>query len=137
MLPTSLLTNEVKDRAGTEVEFEHRKLEGREHIYIRKGGSPSLPTFLKVGHQETGTGSGAMQRSRVGIDMDVVGKSGKTCKISVYKTWVIPTGELDDLDDVKDASAMLDSFNCTTGAATAVLFDGTGNGNSAGINATL
>lgn len=137
MLPTTLLTNEVKDRAGVEVEFEHYSLEGRTHIYAKKGGNPSLPCILKVAHQETGAGLSAVQRSQCRIDLDVVGKSGKTVRVSAYKVVVVPKGELDDLDDVKDASAMLDSFLCTTGAGTTVLFDGSGNGDSALINATL
>jgi hypothetical protein len=137
MLPTTLLTNEVKDRAGVEVEFEHYSLEGRTHIYARKGGNPSLPCILKVAHQEAGSGLGATQRSQCRVDMDVVGKSGKTVRCSAYKVVVIPKGELDDLDDVKDVSAMLDSFCSTTGAGTTVLFDGSGNGDSALINATL
>jgi hypothetical protein len=58
-------------------------------------------------------------------------------RCSAYKVVVIPKGELDDLDDVKDVSAMLDSFCSTTGAGTTVLFDGSGNGDSALINATL
>lgn len=137
MLPTTLLTNEVKDRAGAEVEFEHFTLEGREHIYIRKNGNPSLPCYLKVIHQETGTGAGATRRSLCDLTMMVEGKSGKIVPIRAYKNVVVPIGELDDLDDVKDASAMLDSFCTTTGAGTTVLFDGSGNGDSALINGTV
>lgn len=136
-LPTSLLTNEVKDRTGAEVEFEHRSLEGRTHIYARKGMNPSLPAFLKVAHQETGKGAGLTQRSQVRVDLTVTGKSGKAVQVSAYKVLVIPLGEIEDLTAVQDASAMLDSFCATTGAATTVLFDGSGNGDSALINGTV
>lgn len=137
MLPTSLLTNEVKDRAGAEVEFEHFTLEGRTHVYTQKGANPSLPCFLKIAHQETGSGVGATRRSVCRIDKTVLGKSGKPVVVSAYKNVVAPIGELNDLNAVADTSAMLDSFCATTGAATTVLFDGTGNGDSALINGTV
>lgn len=137
MLPTSLLTNEVKDKAGAEVEFEHLSLEGRVHIYRKKADVPSNPTILKVAHQETGTGVSRVRRSQVRVDLGFTGKSGKPCVSSCYKVFVVPEGELDNYDVIKDASAMLDSFCCTTGAAAAVLFDGSGNGDSAGINGTV
>lgn len=137
MLPTSLLTNEVKDRAGVEVEFEHWSLEGRTHIYTRKGGNPSLLNQLKIAHSETGKGFGLVRRSLNRVDLTVVGKSGKPVVISMYKNAVVPLGELDDLNAVTDCLAMLNSFCCTTGAATAVLFDGSGNGDSTLINGTV
>lgn len=134
MLSTSLLTNEVKDRLGVEQEFEHHDLSGRTHIYRRKGQAPSLPTYLKIAHQVTGVSTSTVRRSVVRVDKSVVGKSGKVVNVSCYKVWVVPEGELDDLEDVQDVSANIDSFCATTGAANVVLFDGSGNGDSAGIN---
>lgn len=136
-MSVNLLTNEVKDRAGVEVEFEHQSSEGRTHIFQKKGMSPSCPTTLKIAHQVNGSGQSAVRRSNTRVDVGFTGKSGKPCMCSAYKVLVVPEGELDDLNVVKDASAMLDSFCCTTGAATTVLFDGSGNGDSALINGTI
>lgn len=137
MLPTSLLTNEVKDRSGTEIEFEYRSKEGRTMLYRKKNDNPANGTFLKVSHLENGSGFGRVRRSRVGVDVGFTGKSGKPCVAQCYKIFVVPEGELEDYNVISDASAMLDSFCATTGAATTVLFDGSGNGDSAGINGTL
>lgn len=136
-LPTNLNTNEVKDSTGAEQEFKHWSLEGRVHIYTLAGAVPSLPCTLKVSHQETGTGLAAVRRSMVRADKSVVGKSGKTVQVSEYKVTVIPVGELDDLNAVKDVNAYIDSFCATTGAGTTVLFDGSGNGDQCLIEGTL
>lgn len=135
-LPLHLNTNEVKDKTGTEVEMLHWSNEGRVHIYHMSGEKPSEPAVLKVQHQESGTGFDAVRRSNARVDKSFVGKSGKVAVASAYKVVVVPIGELDTLDVVKDVSAMLDSFCATTGAATAVLFDGSGTGDSALIYGT-
>lgn len=136
-LSTDLLTNEVKNRAGTEIEFVHRSLEGRTHEYAQSGAAPNLPVSLKIAHSVTGVGIEAVRRSVVRIDKAVIGASAKKRTISGYKVIVAPEGDIADLNDVKDVSAMLDSFCSTTGAGTTVLFDGSGNGDSALINGTV
>lgn len=136
-LPTNLNTNEVKDRLGAEKEFNYLDSEGRVRRYSRVGAAPSQPCILKVSHLMSGSGATAVRRSMARVDITVVGKSGKLVQCSAYKVVVVPEGELDDLNAVSDASAMLDSFCATTGAATTVLFDGSGNGDSALINGTL
>lgn len=135
-LPTNLTTNEVKDRAGVEVEFNRFDTQGRTTIFAVANEVPSAPHRLKVAHQETGSGQTMTRRSLVRVDKVVTGKSGKPCTISMYKVGVIPVGELDDLNAVKDVSAELDSFCTTTGAGTTVLFDGSGSGSAAIINGT-
>lgn len=137
VLPTNLNTNEVKDRAGVEIEFNRYESEGRQLIFAASNEVPSAPHRLKVAHQETGSGLTAVRRSAVIIDKTVTGKSGKPVVIRMQKTGVIPVGELDNLDAVKDVSAELDSFCATTGAGTTVLFDGSGNGSSAVINGSM
>jgi hypothetical protein len=136
-LSNTLVTNEVKNAAGTEVEFGHWEQEARSHIYQQVGETPSLPHRLKISHQESGTFRGMVRRSVVRIDKTVTGASGAPVTISAYKVLVVPVGELANLTEVSNVSAELDSFCCTTGAATAVLFDGTGNGDSCLINGSL
>jgi hypothetical protein len=136
-LPTDLTTNEVKDRAGTEVEFLHRSLEGRVHEYVKSGAAPNLQVSLKIAHSVTGVGIEAVRRSVCRFDLPIIGVSLKRRLISVYKVVVVPEGDIANLNDVKDASAYLDSFCATTGAATTVLFDGSGNGSYALNNGTV
>lgn len=136
-LPQTLNTNEVKNAAGTEIEFLYRDEVGRMREYAASGEAPNLSHRLKVSHQEVGKGTELVRRSVSRVDKTVVGASGTKRVISFYKVGVIPVGDLADLTVVKDVSAELDSFCCTTGAATTVLFDGSGYGDSAIINGTL
>jgi hypothetical protein len=136
-LSNTLNTNEVKNAAGTEVEFQHLSQEGRMRIFAQVGESPSLQHRIKVSHQETGANTERVRRSVVRVDKYVTGASGKMVPISFYKVAVIPVGELSNLTEVANVSAELDSFCATTGAATTVLFDGTGNGDSCLLNGSL
>lgn len=133
-IPTTLNTNEVKNAAGTEVEFGYRDSAGTQLEFKALTEPPNAPHRLKVSHQESGKGLDLIRRSVVRIDKTVAGASGALRKISGYKVMVIPQGDLANLDEVKNVSAELDSFCCTTGAATTVLFDGTGYGDAALIN---
>lgn len=137
VLPTNLNTNEVKNSAGTEVEFTRYSSEGRTLIFAKASEVPSEPHRLKISHQETGTGSSAVRRSLCRIDMTVPGLSGKNVVVSAYAVLVIPIGELGNLVDPTNAMAELNSFLSTTGAGTTVLFDGSGSGTSALINGTM
>lgn len=56
MLSNTLNTNEVKDAAGTEVEFSRISTNGRSTEYAKVGEVPNAPYRLKVSHQETGSG---------------------------------------------------------------------------------
>jgi hypothetical protein len=129
-LSNTLNTNEVKNAAGTEVEFQHLSQEGRTRIFAQIGESPSLLHRIKVSHQETGSGTDRVRRSLTRVDKYVTGISGKQVPISFYKVAVIPVGELSAMTEANNVSAELDSFCCTTGAGTTVLFDGSGNGDS-------
>lgn len=136
-LAATLNTNEVKNAAGTEIEFGSWDSEGRSRIFAVINEPPNLEHRLSVKHAESGSGSDEVRRSVARVDKTVTGVSGKPRVISAYKVVVIPTGDIANYDEVKNVSAELDSFLCTTGAGTTVLFDGSGNGDSALINGTL
>lgn len=135
-LPTTLNTNEVKNSAGTEVEFGYVDSPEKGILYKALTEAPNLEHRLRVNHQETGTNEDKVRRSVAEVYKYVTGVSGKKRLIRSYKVDVIPVGDLANFDEVKNVSAELDSFCCTTGAATTVLFDGTGHGNAALINGT-
>lgn len=139
MLSNTLNTNEVKDRAGVEVEFERLQSTpvGRSTEFAQKSEPPNAIHRLKISHQETGSGAELVRRSLVRVDKTVTGVSGKPRVISSYNVMVIPVGDIANYDEAKNVEAELMSFLATTGAGTTVLFDCTGNGAAALIAGTM
>lgn len=138
MLSNTLVTNEVKNAAGTEVEFSRISTgPGRKTEFKYSLETPNLEHRLKVSHLETGSGSSGRRRSMVRFDKDVAGVSGLVQTVSAYCVVDIPNGDIADTTEVKNVLAELMSFLATTGAATAVLFDCTGNGASVLVNGEI
>lgn len=131
MLSDTLNTNEVKNASGTEVEFTRLQTVGRTTEFKQSAEAPNLPHRLKVAHTEIGTGSNMRRRSKVGIEKSVAGVSLATRKIICNLTLDAPVGDLDADTEIKNVIAEVLSFAATTGAATTVLFDCTGNGATA------
>lgn len=136
MLPTQLNTNEVKNAAGTEVEFSRRFNDESSLLFAKVGEAPNLTHRLKVGHQEIGEGVEMRRRSVVRFDIKVTGVSGKTRNIALQTTADIPVGDIANLDVPKDGLAELVSFLASTGADTTIKFDCSGNGAAALLNGT-
>jgi hypothetical protein len=138
-LPANLVTNEVKDRAGTEVEFLFREEVGRSREYMKSGEVPSLPYRLKVQHREVGKGASLIRQSNVTILGTLLSQVDLITPVQVResRTLYVPQGHLTDLNVVKDIAAFMNSFCATLGAGTTVLYDGTGYGSAALINGTL
>lgn len=130
MLSNTLVTNEIRNAAGTEVEFSRISSEKRETMFAQANETPALPHRLNVKHQESGTGVSLRRRSLVRFDKSVAGQvdSTKTEKISGYIVMDIPVGNLTTMSEPQNVLAEVLSFSATTGAATTVLFDCTGNG---------
>jgi len=137
MLPTTLNTNEVKDRAGAEVEFGRRFTDQSTLEFSVLTEAPSAPHRLKVSHLEAGSGTAKRRRSLVRVDKTVTGVSLNPVVVSCYVVLDIPVGDLSVYDEAKNVLAELMSFCATTGAASTVLFDCTGNGASALVSGTL
>lgn len=139
MLPDSLNTNQVKNSAGTEVEFSLNHRGNGQALFSKVGGNPSARHLLSIGHQETGTGVNRIRRSKVRFDYEVYSDLDptKVVTISAYANLVIPVGHLTTFTSAKDCLANLNSFLATTGAGTTVLFDGTGSGSVALLDGSL
>lgn len=137
MLPTNLTTNEVKNAAGTEVEFNRLATLDRSVTFAQVGESPNLEHRLKVSHLETGSGSETTRRSMVRFDKTVTGVSGKPRVISFYAVASVPIGDIANYTEASNVSAELTSFLASTGADTTIKYDGTGNGAAALINGSL
>lgn len=138
MLSDTLNTNEVKNAAGAEVEFERLSSVDRTKVFAQKGEAPARPHRLSVKHQETGTGLKLRRRSLVRVDKTVISDvdNETPVTISAYKVMDIPVGALSASTEIANVSAELDSFCATLGTST-VLYDGTGNGDAALIAGTL
>jgi len=130
MLSNTLNTNEVKDSAGVEVEFSRLSTSERETEFSKIGETPSQPYRLKIKHQETGNGMSQRRRSVVRIDKTVISGVDSTTPVTVSAYLVLdaPVGAMSSMTEATNAIANILSFCATTGAATTVLFDGTGNG---------
>lgn len=130
MLANTLNTNEIKDSAGVEIEFSRVLQSGRETVFAKIGETPSLPYRLTVKHQESGSGIRKRRRSVVRFDKTVMSGVDATVPVTVSAYLVLdtPVGALTSNADPTNVIANILSLCATTGAATTVLFDGTGNG---------
>jgi hypothetical protein len=139
MLSDSLVTNEIKNYSGVEVEFNRWTIGPTSTIFRASTANPSAWTEMIISHQESGKGLDRVRRSMLRFNYPAVGMvdSTKTCMSSFHLVGTIPIGQLTDLNYAKMPLAMLLSFAATTGAGTTVLFDGTGNGAKALLEGSL
>jgi len=129
-LPTNLTSNEVKNSAGTEVEFNrYDSGQPRTLVFQKSGELPYLPHKLSIKHSETGTGSSRRRRSVVRVDIASVSGVDATTIVNTAAYTVIdaPVGHFLTTAEIATALAELGSFLHTTGTSTH-LYDGTGTG---------
>lgn len=139
MLANTLSTNEIKNAAGVEQEFTRLSQGIRDTVFALVTETPSAPHRLSIKHAESGKGTDLRRRSLIRFDKTVTGQvdSTKAAVISAYAVVDIPLGNLTSYDEAKNVLANLMSFMATTGAATTVLFDCTGNGAVTALSGTL
>jgi len=139
MYPNTLNTNEVKNSAGVEVEFNRIATSDRSLTFAKVGENPSQPHRLLVSHQESGSGLSLRRRSLIRMDITIPGQvdTTKLVKMSVYAVADLPVGQLTALTAATDLVANLISNLASKGASTTILFDGTGYGAEALINGSL
>lgn len=129
-LPNSLVTNEVKNAAGVEVEFLHFEQVGRKKVYAKSGEVPSRPHKITLQHEETGVGASRQRRSNVNTLNSVVSDVDNltVVPIRISTTIQVPVGMLVALTEVKNTIAEHISFLASQGATTTILYDCTGYG---------
>jgi len=139
MLSNTLNTNEIKNAAGAEIEFQHQQQTDRARVFAQINESPALPHRLSIQHQETGNGIKKRRRSVVRFDKTIVSTVdlATPITISAYAVVDFPVGAVVADTEFANVVAELISFLSTTGAGTTVLFDGTGNGSTALIKGSL
>lgn len=128
MLSNTLVTNEVKNAAGTEVEFSRISTSDRKTEFAMSGELPGLPNRLIVSHQEIGAGASKRRRSLVSFRKTVAGTDTSPVTSIANLTIDIPIGNLSTFDGPKDTLAQLMSFVASLGASTTILYDCSGNG---------
>jgi len=133
MLSNTLVTNEVKNSAGTEVEFSRLEQKDRSVMYAQVGESPSLPHRLSIMHQEVGTGLKRRRRSVVRVDKTTMSGVDVTLPIttSAYIVLDHPVGASSSNAEAANVIAEILSFCASLGASSTILFDGTGSGAAA------
>lgn len=137
MLPTNLVSNEIKSSTGIEIEFNRWSSNERTVEYAKVGEAPNAEHHIKVSHQEVGTGIDARRRSAAIVTLQVTGVSGKLREHKFSLVGDIPIGDIANYNDSKTALASLLSGAATTGAGTTVLFDCTGTLADAIINGNV
>jgi len=133
MLSNTLNTNEVKNSAGTEVEFSSISVLDRSRVFAQISETPSLPHRLTISHQESGKGINKRRRSMARIDRTSISTVDSVTPV-VSTTYIVsdsPVGAITTMAEPTHSMAELLSFMATTGSGTTVLFDGSGNGANA------
>jgi hypothetical protein len=133
MLSNNLNTNEIKNKSGTEVEFQRLSQSDRSTVFAQVGETPNLPHRLTIKHEESGSGIKARRRTLVRFDKTQnVPDAGSddVMNHAVYLVMDIPIGVASNYDTVLDLIAQLNSFMSTLGTNT-FLYDGTGTGSAA------
>lgn len=139
MYPTTLNTNEVKNSAGVEVEFQRLSTSERQLVFSQIAEVPSQPHRLSISHQESGSGVDLKRSSVLRIDKTIQGQvdTARVTKIEAYVVVRSPIGQLTSYAEVTNVVAELMSTLASKGASTTILYDGTGYGAEALINGSL
>jgi len=139
-LPLVLNTNEVKDSAGSEIEFQRLGNDiGRKLTFFKIGESPAYQHRLGISHQESGTGIRAVRRSQVFVKKTFISSVDNVTPVTAlfYVVGVIPIGAITSITEPTTCLANLNSFMASKGATTTILFDGTGYGSECLLNGSL
>jgi len=141
MFPTTLNTNEVKNAAGAEVEFQRIVGPGNINglVYSQIGELPAYPVRLVLNHQEIGSGTKRRRRSRVGFSSSVAGQID-TLTPAVCQAYAVldcPIGNLNSNTLLLNTMANLVSLLASRGASTTILYDCTGVGAEALVQGSL
>jgi len=139
MLSNTLNTNEIKNAAGTEVEFTRLSIGDRTTEFAQITETPSSPHRMTIRHTESGKGLGKRRRSLLRFDKTVISGVDSTTPVvvSAYVVLDTPVGALTTTAEEANVLAELMSFLASLGASTTILFDGTGNGANALISGGL
>jgi len=132
MFNNTLVTNEIKNAAGTEKEFQRISTGDGRATFAFIGESPAYPHRFTIAHQEVGSGINQRRKSVLRFDKTEAGAVNANFSYKNGIWIVVDRGIGQETTDVniKDLLANMMSLLATTGAGTTVLFDCTGTGAS-------
>jgi hypothetical protein len=138
-LPTNLTTNEVKNSAGTEVEFLRKSTGPGNTVVFAVSGEANLKHRITVSSTESGTGIGRRRRSLIRVDKESIsGVDAVTvAPDSAYMVVDRAVGAHTDDTHVENVTAELMSFCASLGASTTILYDCSGYGARAAIDGSI
>lgn len=139
MLAEVLNTNEIKNSAGTEVEFTRLDSNGRSVVYAQIAETPYLKNRMTIQHREVGDGIKRVRQSNLRFDKQSLSlvDNSTVVNTSVSLTLNAPVGALTTSAEIATVLAYMMSFLASLGASTTILYDGTGNGAKSLINGSL
>lgn len=140
MLVNTLNTNEIKNSAGTELEFSRLSNgPGRETVFRLITELPYTPYRLTIKHIESGKGISLRRRSVVRFDKTIISPVDLVTPVTIsgYEVLDTPIGALTTNAEPTNIIANLMSFTASLGASTTILYDGTGNGAMVLLNGDL
>lgn len=139
MLVNTLNTNQIKNSAGTEVEFDRRAISDQKTEFKQVAETPSLPHRLNIAHQEIGSGFKKRRRSMFRFDKTVMSTVDATvpCTVSGYVVLDSPVGALTTNAEPANVLAEVMSFLANDGSNTTILYAGTGCGADVLLNGSL
>lgn len=133
-LATTLVTNEIKNAAGTEEEFQRLGPgnSARSSVYAKIGEQPAYPHRFTISHEESGSGLNRRRRSVLRFDKTTAGQIDldQLMRDSVYVVVDRQIGSQTTDALTKDLLANLMSMLASLGATTTILYDCTGTGAS-------
>jgi len=130
MLPANLNTNEVKDAAGTEVEFTHQSEQGRKRVFQKIGELYAYPQHIIIQHDEKGVGVKKVRRSNLSIQITELSGVDSLTPITPFisLTLSLPVGLMATNATAARLCAYMGSFGWLTGADSTLKYDGSGTG---------
>jgi len=139
-LSNTLNTNEIKNAAGTEVEYSARQIgPGSFKEFAKIGEQYNLPDRLSVKIQESGQGINKRRRTLTRFDETVMSGVDASLPVtgSIYVVSDFPIGALTNTTLSASLVAKMNSFMASDGAGTTILYAGTGTGAKVHINGEI
>lgn len=139
MLSNTLVTNEVKNAAGTEREFQRLSITGNSTVFALSSEAPATPHRLTISHQEIGSGISKRRRSVVRFDKTSISTVDTVTPVTTSSYLVLdnPIGAVTANTEALEVLANIMSFVASLGATTTILYDGTGNGAVSLLNGSI
>jgi hypothetical protein len=137
-LADNLNTNELKNEAGTEVEYLNFDKGSRMKEWFKSGEVPGLPSHLKIQHREIGEGVDKKRQSNISLYITEIGSVDTTKQaksIGSFST-TVPIGNIPNFAKITTVMACLGSL-CYTNGTNTFVYDGTTPGAAALINGTI